>query len=606
MPGMLGCFGECYKGIDTDSLIETINPLSLCEAKILVTDGGLLATSWLRNNQILSCRYYEDTDYAACFAGDLISFQQVPWNQIISDLKNERYENFSDLRGTFAIAIFDKTRRCLVIISDRTSQQPIYYSIANNALVYSTAISTFCKLSDVPEFNVDWLHEFLFFNHPIGETTFLQNVRRMPAATILQYDLRISEFSLVEYAKLFERPNSLLGGEEALERALSVFNERVPKYFQKGTEVAVSLTGGLDSRTVLSMAPAEQKGSLKTYTYGVPNCMDLIEASKIASTLKLPHTEILFDNQFSRKIGGLIYETVYLSDGLERINRATLPYVYKVLTNGGQRFPLVITGISGDHLFRDHIMGSGNVPAIISSDMMQIFKKGEMHISKDFFKKAYGDDFNKFEQYIYQVVQNLQIKYGKLNAPESYLSYLIYETTPKHFAGEAAIANNFTTLRSPYWDTDIIKLSYEIMYGTLSFSEFLSKKDKYRERVLQGFLIQNNKYFSDIPIYEIPLKYYSNNNKILFHLNRIIRRGPHKIKSFVNPVPHSPLEDWSNWFNTLLTKEIERIISKDSLLLNYLGWEFLQGIKAEKNVHWLGKVLTAEVILNLIKKRWNK
>jgi len=605
MPGMLGFFGKYGKHIHTDLLIETINPLSLCDTKILNTEEGFLALSWLRNNSLLSCRYYENSNYVACFSGDLIDVQRVPWNLIINNFRTKRYKHFSDYRGTFAIAIFDKINKRVSIISDRTSQKPIYYFITNNGFTYSTAISTYCKLPDIPQFNVNWLHEFLFFNYPMGQTTFLKNVLRMPPAAILEYHLKTSKTLLFEYAKPFKKANNIIKGKKAVEKALSVFNERVPKYFQRDTQIAVSLSGGFDSRTVLSFAPSETKASLEAYTYGVAGCLDLLEASKIASMLKIPHTKIILDNRCLDILQELIYETVYLSDGLQGINRSTLPYVYKMLTNNGTKCPIIITGVSGDHLFRDHVRGTGNVPAIISSDMMQIFKEGTPFMSKSFFRRAYGANFGEFQQHIYDVLQDLTTKYGELNVPESYLSYLIYEVTPNYFAGQAAIADNYSTLRSPYWDADIIQLSYEIEYSTLGFSESLFKKDKYRECVLQAYLMQSNKTFSKVPFHDIPLRFFSINYKFLYNLYRTVRKGPNKVKSILKPTPHPPLEDWQNWYDTRITKEIGKLISKNSIISNYLTSEFIEEIKHEKDIHWLGKLVTVEIILRLINNRWN-
>jgi asparagine synthetase B (glutamine-hydrolysing) len=602
MPGILGCFGKWHH-VSPNSLISTINLLSSCEIKKQKVHDGFLAASWRHNDLLSSSRCHEDSKYTASFSGDLVNFHKVPWNLIITDLRNKQYHHFSRYRGPFAIGIFDKIDRQVFVISDRTSQQPIYYSSTNDAFMYSTAISSYCKLPHIPKFNVTWLYDFLFFNYPVGDTTFLTNVLRMPPASILQYDLAASKASLFQYAKPFEKVNALVKGSKAFEKALSVFSERLPQYFESETEVAVSLTGGLDSRTVLSFVPPQRKRSIVTYTYGLRGCTDLAEASKVTSVLKLPHIGITFDDSFLHNLQKLIYETVYLSNGLERVTRSTLPYVYRVLTNHGHQFPIIVTGLSGDHLFRDHIMGGGNVPSLISSDMMQVFRTGRVHISKSFFRKAYGENFSNFEDHIYEMLDFLKSTYEGLHRPESYLSYLIYEIAPKYFAGEAAIANNYSTFRTPYWDTDIVKLSYEIAYGTLGFSESSVKQDKYRQCVLQTFLIQRNETFSKIPLHHIPLKLFSNNDKLRYNLYRIIQRGPQKIKKVLKPF-HPPLEDWSTWFDTVLDREIAKLISKESLISYYLTAGFLEEVKQKKDVHWLGKIVTAEIILRLIKDRW--
>ena len=201
-------------------------------------------------------------------------------------------------------------------------------------------------------------------------------------------------------------------------------------------------------------------------------------------------------------------------------------------------------------------------------------------------------------------LDKIEDMYGKFSSFDAYLFYVTYEVTTKYFGGEASIANNFTIFRTPYLDADIIQLSYEIEYSILGFSKF-PKKDQYREKILQTSLVQNNRKFSKIKIGGIPLNLYSNGRKPLYNFYRIVKKGPKKILSLFGKYPHYPLlEDWVCWYKTIINREIDRLISKDSIVCDYLNWEFLEEMKKIKNVHWLGKILTAEIILNLIKNRW--
>lgn len=606
MPGILGIVGEAKKVFDFESLQETIDPISLCDSEVINTGCGFMACSWLKTNTLLPSRLYEDSDYAACFAGDLVDLEDVPWKSIIKNLEHGRHELFSDFRGTFCFAVFRKSHGCLWIISDRISQQPVYYYIRDSLLVFSTTLSTFCRLADAPEFHKEWLYEYLFFNYPIGQTTFLRHVKRMPPATVLKYDLKASNHRLSQYTGRFTRQANLLKGKEALNRALCVFSERVPKYYHKGIKTAVALTAGFDSRTVLAMAPFEIIKDIESYTYGGENCDDILEASRVASAMEIPHRKIVFDAFSLQELPELIYEAVYLSGGLERVTRAVLSYVFRELTNRGQRFPLIITGVSGDHLFRDHINGMGNVPAMISADMMKTFQTGKPLISSAFFKKAFSDQYHPFEDHINAVLDSLRSAYGVLNSPETYLSYLIYEITPKHFAGEASIAGNYSLYRTPYWDSDIMNLAYEIEYGTLGFSERLKMKDRYLECVLQSILIGSNSPLKKIPIKGVPLSSFSRNNKVRYKVDRFVHHGARRIRTWVKPISQEKLADWSTWFHTILEREVDTLISKRSLVGDYFAWEFLKDVRTTKNVHWLGKILTIEIILNLIKKRWTR
>ncbi|MFX0198609.1 MAG: hypothetical protein ACFFCW_21010 [Candidatus Hodarchaeota archaeon] len=114
-------------------------------------------------------------------------------------------------------------------------------------------------------------------------------------------------------------------------------------------------------------------------------------------------------------------------------------------------------------------------------------------------------------------------EYGKLSEPESYLSYMLYEVSPKYFAGELAIAKHFTTLRIPAWDKDIIALSYSMENSTLSFSQFLPhyKRGSTEEMILQAYLIsKNGGILREISVYGVPPKIFSK-GKCIYHFVRI-------------------------------------------------------------------------------------
>lgn len=328
-------------------------------------------------------------------------------------------------------------------------------------------------------------------------------------------------------------------------------------------------------------------------------------ASSIASNLGIKHHQISFDNASISKLKNLIYETVYLSGGLERATRSTLSYVYRTLTNNGNDFPIVLTGIAGDHLFRDHIKSLGNIPSLISTDMAATIQNGTPSINKTFFKRVFGRNIESFEECIRDCLGRMEKAYGPIGHPEPYMSFLIYEVSPKYFAGELGLASNYTTLRSPYWDDDIISLAYEISLGTLGFSESLSQKDKYLEVVLQANLIKTNKDLSRLLIGRVPLTAFSVNNKLLYNLFRILWRSPNKIVHYIKNNQAIPLENWQNWVKFPLGPEIDQILSGDSLISGYIIPDFIDESKIMGNEHWLGKLVTAEILLRLIENGWS-
>ena len=610
MSGILGHLVN-YQCVDNiNDLLQTINLLGLYETKHSNFDIGVVAASWPKHDALLTSYYYENNNFIVSIGGDLVGFKTPPWENIINAIIKKNYCYFKKLRGTFAVSILDKNNRIIFLLSDRFSHYPIFYSPLGKGVIYSSSMSTFCKLKKAPEFNINWLYEFLYFNYPLRGTTFLKGVFRMPPATVFEYNLHSCEYIFSQYADNMRKAENLLDGKTALAKAFSVFSETVPAYFQSNGKVSFALTAGLDSRTLLSFAPQLAENSLTTHTYGPPGCPDCREASRIANDLGYNHIEIPFDKRFLADLPNAIYRTIYLSNGLERLTRATLEYSYRELTNAGKLYSAIITGVSGDHLFRDHLVGSRNAPLLISSDMMRSFQNGKPVIDEDFFRVMFQDNFNIFRDTVLIAFENILTEDCKLNDPQTYLSFLVYEVGPKLLGGYAAIVNNYSQFRSPYWDPDIVQLAYEIEYSTLGFSLALPKKDRYREKFLQAYITKQNSLFSNTLLQGYPLSLYALNNKFIYFMLRFLKGSIRRIESFSRPSPTINTDtDWSVIFNTVLREHIDDLLLNRSELSSYLSQKFIddfvhQPLTSKKTLSFLNKILTAEIILRLIKKRW--
>ena len=588
-----------------DELTDSIDPLCLCERRVVGFDGGKVAVARKKENENSDSREIVDERFIGFVFGEPIDAEYLVWEQILRYVCGKDSHRLSGLKGTFAIAIVDKFNSSVYLVSDRTSQQPLYYCHYRDSFAFSTDLSTFCRLQRPVAFNELWLYEMMFFNYPIGQTTFVNNVFRMEPATVFTYDYKSNRNTAFFYAKPFKRRKQLIKGKEALEHAFSVFQARIPKYYETKDIIKVALSGGFDSRTVLSLAPEKALSELETYTYGEPGCYDLTEAACFSEKSKIANKKIVLDQAFINRLHDLMYDTVGLSGGLEKITRSILPFVFSKVTDSGKESTRIISGVSGDHLFRDHINGSGNVPSLISKHMMDVFQKREIVIEDKYFKNAFGTKYPEFEAHIRKVIYDLRNRYGELTYPEAYLSYLVYETGPKHFSGESAIANSYGSYVSPYWDSDIMNLAYEVEFGTIGLSEKHNKKDRYRECLLQSFIIGKNRNFRKIPIKGgIPLMAYTCNNKFAYQFFRVFTRGPGKIMEMVKHKPKASLENWESWINEILAENIKILLSRHALVRKFLTEGFLENTLRHKNIHWISKIATAEIVMGLVQNKW--
>jgi hypothetical protein len=552
----------------------------------------------LSNCPLKGQRLYQQGNDILSFCGDLVGVGSIPWDNITSTIKGKKYKTFKHFRGTFSIAHFNKEEECITIISDARSQQPMYYSIIDHGFVFSSEMSTFCRLRRAPIFNREWLYDYFFFNFPVCQTTFIKGTFRMPPASVLQYCLHNCELTLFEYTEMFRRKRNLIHRPQSFKLAATVFRNKIPQYFDGSDHVACALTGGWDGRTMLSFAPMMNK--VVCYTYGVPGCIDLRRAGMTAKKANLQHRKIYFDNKFIRNLPKYMISTVFLSSGLEKILRSTVPYVYETLTRGGKECPLTISGIALDSMFRGHCFS----PSMVSFDIAKIFREGTTRCRKEFWSNVFKNDYSHFANNIEQKLRYLENTFGAFTASEHHLLYILYVLHPELFGGELKIAELFTTVRVPSWDPDIIDLAFSIEESTLSYSEFTDhvRGDK-SEMELQAYVLNKaSPQLAKVPIRgarpDIVLKhrYFCQMYKIY---NAIVNR----LKYFNRKM--APLEDWNYWLNHVHRNFVDDLVfSNASLIREYISSDFLESMRESRDIHWIGKLTTAEIILRLIRNRW--
>ena len=103
------------------------------------------------------------------------------------------YEQFgvdflAKLNGAFALAIWDRRERQLVLANDRLGLCPVYYARVNGDLLFASGVRA---LLPDPGLNrpVDLvaLNQFLVYDHVLDDRTFLEAVRLLPQGSILTF-----------------------------------------------------------------------------------------------------------------------------------------------------------------------------------------------------------------------------------------------------------------------------------------------------------------------------------------------------------------------------------------------------------------------------------
>lgn len=232
------------------------------------------------------------------------------------------------LGGCFAAAVWDPAAGTLRLVNDRFGMRPLYYAHLPGRIVFGSEVKALLADPALPRGpDPGGLAQFFVFGHYLGETTSLAAVRLLPAAGVLTYSAAEDRVELARYARLGETwVPSAAGTAELLDRIDAAFVRSVERCTAGTASLGLSLSGGLDARTILAVAPPDRP--LTTLTLGMEGSIDVRAAAELSRLANRPHHTHTLDARFLARFEHHMRTMVHLTDGQylsQCIGTPTLP-----------------------------------------------------------------------------------------------------------------------------------------------------------------------------------------------------------------------------------------------------------------------------------------
>ena len=255
------------------------------------------------------------------------------------------------LNGRFHGLLADRTRGVATLFNDRYSMHRLYYHEAKEAFYF--AVEAKAILAVRPELrrtDPQSLGEFVACGCVLENRTFFEGVHVLPAGSAWTFRAG----ALGRKAAYFEprewEQQDLLDPESYHREIREIFSRRFPRYLNGHERIGVSLTGGLDTRTVMAWQKFPPQ-SLPCYTYGGIDreCRDVVVARRIAQECQQPHQVICVGEEFFARFPYYAERSVYLTDGGVEVTRAPDLYLSE---KAREIAPVRMTGLYGDEVQR--------------------------------------------------------------------------------------------------------------------------------------------------------------------------------------------------------------------------------------------------------------
>ena len=112
-------------------------------------------------------------------------------------------EFFRRVEGKFVFAVWDRSRRQLLIVNDRFGMKPLYFARLPGTFLAASEIKSLLAHDGVSRAaNPRGLSQFFTFGHLLGNDTLLGAVETLPAAACLTYEPLEDRLTIDRYSRL--------------------------------------------------------------------------------------------------------------------------------------------------------------------------------------------------------------------------------------------------------------------------------------------------------------------------------------------------------------------------------------------------------------------
>jgi asparagine synthase (glutamine-hydrolysing) len=250
-------------------------------------------------------------------------------------------------RGMFAFGLWDARARKLFLVRDRLGVKPLLYvARADGTLAFASTVRALRRGGFAGEIDEQAVAEYLEFGYVTDERAIYEGVRKVPAATILEW----SEGGALNTREYWSPPvasetNSnariKVSFDEAVEETERLFLRAVEMRLHADVPVGALLSGGVDS-SLVCWAVARLGGDVTAYTVGTPgDAWDETEdARATARELGIHHKVLNVSADDAPEVGELVaaYGEPFACAsalGMLRVSRAVSPEATVLLTGDG-------------------------------------------------------------------------------------------------------------------------------------------------------------------------------------------------------------------------------------------------------------------------------
>jgi asparagine synthase (glutamine-hydrolysing) len=459
MPGIVGLITRMPRGeaeLELRQMVETLCHESFYVTGVWADESLGVYVGWIARKESFSDRMplrNERGDVVLVFSGE-----EFPEPKTLQRLRERGHEmdvtgpsylahlyeedpSFpAGLNGRFHGLLTDRSRETSMLFKDRYGMQRIYCYESKDAFYFAAeakAILAVCP--ELRRIDPRGLGEFIAFGAVLENRTLFEGIQVLPQASAWVFRNGALESKGSYFHPREWEEQETLDPESYYRELRKAFTQNLPRYLNGHEPIAMSLTGGLDTRIIMAWQKS-QPGSLPCYTFGsmFRENQDVRVARRVSRACNQPFQVITAGEEFLAQFPHYAERAVYLADGCVDVSRSPDLYINE---RARKIAPVRMTGDYGGEVLR----GVGRLKPV---------------------RLLPGLFHPEFLSYIDQA--------GKTHAQlvrGHGLTFVAFKQAPWDYQGVVALEQTQLSLRSPFLDNDLVRTVFRAPESALASNE---------------------------------------------------------------------------------------------------------------------------------------
>jgi len=453
MPGIYGVINHSKKLIADRDIAKSLQHFAFY-SDVAIKSGSFSGGVISRNTSV---QIADKDNILFVLYGDIYSVGRIDFSGNIDDLFAEYLkfgdELFKEVNGEFCIVIWDENKKNLTIVTDHLGTKPIYYYKDENHTIIAPEVKAILCVIDKCIVNKNALREFFTFGFCLDDHTFIENIELALPGCVTELNKKVSKKEYWSIQDFIGEKKTKKPLAELVKEHQRLLDSAIGRRTSRTKTLCVSLSGGLDSRTIVAFLDRHDQENVKTTTFGVKNCLDEKYAKEVAQLLDLPNT---FHELDPAKIKDSFEKVIYLMDGMLSVKHI---HDFPFLPEKYQEWDTHLTGFLGDPIHGQRLFPSNPLDPDVSK------AKSDKELLKRLVKKhsQYGlkgcrllnekDGQEKLLHAVKSVIERSQLSH-----PLQMSDYFdIYERQRRFIAQIFHLAGKIFDYKMPFTDKPLVE-----------------------------------------------------------------------------------------------------------------------------------------------------